>query len=258
MASGVLIATASGLDLSLSIVVLAAFPAVIAYGKHLHLMLAPVNVVLKHMTEVPSDRPVFGNDLDMDLEDEAKLEKELARLGMEEGVGAFTFGPLFDQAACIQCGRCVQACNEVQVNNAIDFGYKSGATKIVAKDDNPLKDSDCVFCGECIQACPVDAIRVDAATGAKVIVESRRAGLAAAEGVRWESDGEGEFTIEEIEREERGVPVLLRQYLRLKATLLGFNVDPAFHNCLDGLMLVGILVLRRLSRDERRRLRLSS
>ena len=48
--------------------VLAVFPAVIAYGKHLHLMLAPVNVVLKHMTEVPSDRPVFGNDLDMDLE----------------------------------------------------------------------------------------------------------------------------------------------------------------------------------------------
>ena len=90
--------------------VLAAFPAVIAYGKHLHLMLAPLNVVLKHVSEVPSDRPVFGNDLDMDLEDEAKLEREYARLGMEGGVGDFTFGPLFDQAACIQCGRCNDAC----------------------------------------------------------------------------------------------------------------------------------------------------
>jgi Fe-S oxidoreductase len=90
--------------------VLAAFPAVIAYGKHLHLLLAPVNVVLKHMTEVPSDRPVFGNDLDMDLEDEEKLEREYARLGMEGGVGDFTFGSLFDQAACIQCGRCNDAC----------------------------------------------------------------------------------------------------------------------------------------------------
>ena len=90
--------------------VLTAFPAVIASGKHLHLMLAPVNVVLKHMTEVPSDRPVFGNDLDMDLEDEAKLEREYARLGMEGGVGDFSFGPLFDQAACIQCGRCNDAC----------------------------------------------------------------------------------------------------------------------------------------------------
>ncbi len=46
--------------------------------------------------------------------------------------------------------------------------------------------------------------------------------------------------ISEIEREERGVPVLLRQYLKLKATLLGFNVDPAFNNCLDGLMLVDL------------------
>jgi len=63
-----------------------------------------------------------------------------------------------DFSRCIQCGRCVQACNDVQVNLAIDFGYQSGATKIVAKDDNPLKDSDCVFCGECVQVCPVGAL----------------------------------------------------------------------------------------------------
>jgi predicted molibdopterin-dependent oxidoreductase YjgC len=63
-----------------------------------------------------------------------------------------------DFSRCIQCGRCVQACNDIQVNNAIDFGYGSTATKIVARDDNPLKDSDCVFCGECVQACPVGAL----------------------------------------------------------------------------------------------------
>jgi hypothetical protein len=38
----------------------------------------------------------------------------------------------------------------------------------------------------------------------------------------------------------RGVPVLLRQYLRLNATLLGFNVDPAFGDALDALMMVDI------------------
>ena len=38
----------------------------------------------------------------------------------------------------------------------------------------------------------------------KVTVESRRAGLGADAAVRWESVGEGEFTIENIEREERG------------------------------------------------------
>jgi predicted molibdopterin-dependent oxidoreductase YjgC len=63
-----------------------------------------------------------------------------------------------DFSRCIQCGRCVQACNEVQVNNAINFGYRGPASKIVAAGDRPLKDSDCVFCGECVQACPVGAL----------------------------------------------------------------------------------------------------
>ena len=63
-----------------------------------------------------------------------------------------------DFSRCIQCGRCVQACNEIQVNNAIHFGYRGSAAKIVAAGDRPLKDSDCVFCGECVQACPVGAL----------------------------------------------------------------------------------------------------
>jgi len=63
-----------------------------------------------------------------------------------------------DFSRCILCGRCVQACNEVQVNNAIDFGYRGAETKIIAAGDKPLKDSDCVFCGECVQACPVGAL----------------------------------------------------------------------------------------------------
>ena len=43
----------------------------------------------------------------------------------------------------------------------------------------------------------------------KVVVESRRAGLTVNDGVRWESDGEGEFTVETIERAERGTSVTL-------------------------------------------------
>jgi predicted molibdopterin-dependent oxidoreductase YjgC len=63
-----------------------------------------------------------------------------------------------DFSRCIQCGRCVQACNEVQVNNAINFGYRGPESKIVAAGDRPLKDSECVFCGECVQVCPVGAL----------------------------------------------------------------------------------------------------
>lgn len=63
-----------------------------------------------------------------------------------------------DFSRCILCGRCVQACNEVQVNRAISFGYRGANSKVVASGDRPLMSSDCVFCGECVQACPVGAL----------------------------------------------------------------------------------------------------
>ena len=43
----------------------------------------------------------------------------------------------------------------------------------------------------------------------KVTVETRRAGLSESDAVRWESDGQGEFSIEMIERAERGTCVML-------------------------------------------------
>jgi len=61
-----------------------------------------------------------------------------------------------DFSRCIMCGRCVRACNEVQVNNAIKFN--TDANKIITEDDKALKESECVFCGECVQACPVGAL----------------------------------------------------------------------------------------------------
>ncbi len=43
----------------------------------------------------------------------------------------------------------------------------------------------------------------------RITVESRRAGLEAAQGVRWSSDGTGEFSVEAIERAQRGTDVVL-------------------------------------------------
>jgi NADP-reducing hydrogenase subunit HndD len=68
-----------------------------------------------------------------------------------------------DFSRCILCGRCVQACNEVQVNRAISFGYRGKEAKIVAAGDRPLQNSECVFCGECIQVCPTGALSEDKA-----------------------------------------------------------------------------------------------
>jgi putative hemolysin len=54
-------------------------------------------------------------------------------------------------------------------------------------------------------------------------------------------------SIEEVDRliaaaesDGKGVPILLRQYLKLNAKLLGFNVDPRFGDALDALMMVDL------------------
>jgi hypothetical protein len=39
---------------------------------------------------------------------------------------------------------------------------------------------------------------------------------------------------------DKGVPILLRQYLKLNARLIGFNVDPDFGDALDALMMVDL------------------
>jgi putative hemolysin len=52
--------------------------------------------------------------------------------------------------------------------------------------------------------------------------------------------GAVEELVAEIEQDRRSVPVLLRQYLKLNAKLLGFNVDSNFGDVLDALMLVDL------------------
>lgn len=47
------------------------------------------------------------------------------------------------------------------------------------------------------------------------------------------------------ERDGKGVPVLLRQYLKLNAKLIGFNVDPNFGEALDALMMVDLTTVDR-------------
>lgn len=46
--------------------------------------------------------------------------------------------------------------------------------------------------------------------------------------------------LEHMEQDGKGMPVLLRQYLKLGGRILGFNVDPDFANALDGLIMVDL------------------
>ena len=60
--------------------------------------------------------------------------------------------------ACIQCGLCVRACREVQVNDVIGMAGRGHDAYPTFDFADPMGESTCVACGECVQACPTGAL----------------------------------------------------------------------------------------------------
>lgn len=65
---------------------------------------------------------------------------------------------VFDHRKCIQCGRCIAACNHVVVNEVLGMAERGFEARVVCDLDQPMSRSTCVQCGECVQLCPVGAI----------------------------------------------------------------------------------------------------
>ena len=102
---------------------------------------------------------------------EHRSDSELTRWAAREGVSQSRFSsreqPQPDLShpaiavhldACIQCGRCVRACREEQVNDVIGYAWRGDAARIVFDMDDAMGASTCVACGECVQACPTGAL----------------------------------------------------------------------------------------------------
>lgn len=65
---------------------------------------------------------------------------------------------VFDRNKCINCGRCVEVCQEMQKVHAIEYQGRGGKTVIAPAAMAALVDSPCVRCGQCAVHCPVGAI----------------------------------------------------------------------------------------------------
>ena len=59
---------------------------------------------------------------------------------------------------CINCYRCVRACDEVQGEFVLSMAGRGFDAHIVKGNNDSFMDSDCVSCGACSQACPTNAI----------------------------------------------------------------------------------------------------
>jgi len=63
-----------------------------------------------------------------------------------------------DQTYCVQCGRCVYVCQEIQAVNALENSDRGFNTFVGPTFKRQLEESECVKCGQCSAHCPVAAI----------------------------------------------------------------------------------------------------
>lgn len=63
-----------------------------------------------------------------------------------------------DFSKCINCFRCVRACDEVQGEFVLSMSGRGFDSHIIKSNNNTFFESDCVSCGACAQACPTSAI----------------------------------------------------------------------------------------------------
>jgi Fe-S oxidoreductase len=174
--------TASVLEttfLLLNLAVISSFLVFVAYSKHLHIFLAPINVAASRR---PRALGALDKTPDMDMEN--VTEDTVFGVGH---VGEFTWKQMLDFATCTECGRCQSVCpawatgkplspklvimglrdNLFSSSMNLLAGDKATETLVPSVIDPDVLWS-CTTCGACVEECPVDIEHVDA------IIDMRR------------------------------------------------------------------------------------
>ncbi len=64
----------------------------------------------------------------------------------------------YDPDQCILCGRCVEACQNLQVSEVLSIDWERARPRVIWDDDVPINESSCVSCGHCVTVCPCNAL----------------------------------------------------------------------------------------------------
>jgi Fe-S oxidoreductase len=189
------------------IAVVMAFAVIVVYSKHLHIALAPLNVMFSRRPNALGPlEPMRSNGKVLDFE-EADPDTDVFGLGKIED---FTWKGLLDMATCTECGRCQSQCPAWATGKPLspkqvildlrDHAFAKAPYLLAASDDDreklpddvkkeaerPLVGSDggvidpdviwsCTNCGACVEECPVDIEHIDHIDGMRrhqVLIES--------------------------------------------------------------------------------------
>jgi formate dehydrogenase major subunit len=64
----------------------------------------------------------------------------------------------YDPDQCILCGRCVEACQNVQVNETLSIRWEDPHPRVLWDGGDRIAGSSCVSCGHCVNVCPCNAL----------------------------------------------------------------------------------------------------
>jgi Fe-S oxidoreductase len=189
--------------------VILAFLVIVTYSKHLHIGLAPVNVLFSRRPDgLGPLEPMRSNGTVLDFE-EADPDTDVFGLGKIED---FTWKGLLDLGTCTECGRCQSQCPAWATGKPLspkqvildlrDHAFAKAPWILAASDEGREKlpgpvqaeaqrplvgtrdqhgiiDPDviwsCTNCGACVQECPVDIEHIDHINGMRrhqVLIES--------------------------------------------------------------------------------------
>ena len=189
--------------------VILGFLVFVTYSKHLHIFLAPLNVLFgRRPNALGGLEPMRSNGKVLDFE-EADPDTDVFGLGKIED---FTWKGMLDMATCTECGRCQSQCPAWATGKPLspkqvildlrdhafakapylladsDEAREKLPANVLAEADRPLVggadvngviDPDvlwsCTNCGACVEECPVDIEHIDHIDGMRrhqVLIES--------------------------------------------------------------------------------------